>query len=312
MKLGFLTACLPNLPLEKIIEWASQSKFEMLEVACWPIKNTRDYSGSNLDVVNLNNEKADEIKSSLKKNNIEISSLAYYDNNLHPDLVVRKSYHDHLKKVIDAANLLGVKYVGTFVGRNYNKTVKENFDEFEIVFKEVLAYAKEKEVSIIIENCPMPGWNPDGGWIGTISYSPELWEEMFSRLPFDNFGLNLDPSHLYWLGIDYIDVIKKFKEKIFHVHAKDTIVFEDKMSTYSIFGKQLKRKNEWDMGFWRYCMPGKGQIDWSKFIKELKSIGYDYVISIEHEDAEYEGTEEKVKEGLKLGYRYLKGIIDSI
>lgn len=67
--------------------------------------------------------------------------------------------------MIDAAHLLGVKYVGTFVGRNYNKTIKENFDEFEIVFKEILEYAKSKNVSIIIENCPMPGWNPMvDGW----------------------------------------------------------------------------------------------------------------------------------------------------
>jgi sugar phosphate isomerase/epimerase len=312
MKLGFLTACLPKQSLENLVVWAKSIGFEMLEVACWPVKNTRDYSGTTLDVANLTEDQAERIKKLFEQNNMQISSLAYYDNNLHPDLVIRKSYHDHLKKVINAANLLGVKYVGTFVGRNYNKTIKENFDEFEIVFKEILEYAKEKGVSIIIENCPMPGWNPNGGWMGTISYSPELWEEMFSRLPYDNFGLNLDPSHLLWLGIDPVSVIKEFKDKIFHVHAKDTQILKDKLNKYSIFGSQIQRKNEWDMGYWVYRMPGRGEIDWKAFLKELKHNGYDYVVSIEHEDPEYEETEEKVKEGLKLGFEYLKGILNEI
>ncbi len=87
-------------------------------------------------------------------------------------------------------------------------------DEFVAVFSPILAYAAAKGIKLMIENCPMPGWSHDG-WPGTISYSPELWREMFQRIPAENFGLNLDPSHLYWLGIDYLQIIPEFKDRIF-------------------------------------------------------------------------------------------------
>lgn len=303
MKIGFLTGCL-NLPLEEIMEFASTTGFQTLEVSAWPVINIRDYSGSTIDVTSMDQKKAEEINNLLQKHGLSISSLAYYDNNLHHDLKIREGYLQHLYKVIDAAHLLGVELVGTFAGRDQNKTIAANMDEFEKIFTPLLSYAESKNVKIMIENCPMPGWNRDG-CAGTISYSPEQWREMFQRVPSKNFGLNLDPSHLYWLGIDYLRVVSDFKDRIFHVHAKDAIIFKDKMYEYGIFGKQLNRKSEWDIGWWAYRMPGRGEIDWAKFLKALEENGYDGVISIEHEDPEYEGTVEKVKEGLKLGYQFL-------
>ncbi len=303
MKIGFLTGCL-NLSLEEIVVFASSAGFQALELSAWPVVNTRDYSGSTIDVATMDSKKAEEINQLFRKHGLTISSLAYYDNNLHHDLEVREGYLQHLRQVIDAASLLGVELVGTFVGRDQTKTIAANMDEFEKVFMPLLSYAESKNVKIMIENCPMPGWNADG-WGGTISYSPEQWREMFKRVPNKNFGLNFDPSHLYWLGIDYIKAVSDFKDRIFHVHAKDTIIFKDKFYEYGIFGKQLNRKSEWDVGWWAYRMPGRGEINWAKFINALKEIGYDGVISIEHEDLEYEGTVEKVKEGLKLGYKFL-------
>lgn len=303
MKLGFLTGCL-NLPLEEIVEFASAAGFQALELSAWPIVNIRDYSGSTIDVSQIDQKKADEINTLLQAHGLTISSLAYYDNNLHHDPKIREKHLQHLYKVIDAAHLLRVELVGTFVGRDQTKTINNNMDEFEKVFTPLLSYAERKNVKIMIENCPMPGWNADGCG-GTISYSPELWREMFQRVPSKNFGLNFDPSHLYWLGIDYLRAVSDFKERIFHTHAKDTVVFKDKIYEYGIFGKQIRRKNEWDVGWWGYRMPGRGEIDWSEFIKALKANGYDGVISIEHEDPEYEGAILKVKEGLKLGYQFL-------
>lgn len=308
MKLGFLTGIMGDLPLKEKIEWAHKIGFETLEVSCWPKSNTRDYSGSDIDVENLTEEKAKELKSILVKNKMEIATLAYYDNNLDQNLDLRIKYNNHLLSVIDAASLLGVKNVGTFIGRDFSLTIEENFDKMVKVFKPILEYAKTKDVRIIIENCSMPGWHKDG-WAGTISYSPELWDEMFKRLPYDNFGLNFDPSHLIWLGIDYIQALKNFKNKIFTVHAKDTEIFEDKKDYYSILGKQLERKDSWDLGFWRHRMPGKGDINWKKFIETLKEIDYKDEIIIEHEDLEYQDSIEKVKEGLEIGYNYLRDLI---
>jgi len=294
MKLGFLTACL-NLKLEEIVKWAKQEGFEMLEVACWPQNNTRDFAMSHIDVSIFNENKAVEINELFAKRNMGVSSLAYYDNMLDPNIKEREYKHNHLKKVIDTAKLLNCDLVGTFIGRDPNKNIKENFVEAKEVFTPLVDYAEKKGIHIMIENCPMEGWQVEG-LPGTISYSPELWDEMFSVIPNKNFGLNFDPSHLYWLQIEYLQPIKRFSKYIFHVHAKDTEIIKDKLNDVSIYGK------DW----WQYRVPGLGEINWSKFIKALKEINYNGVVSIEHEDPIYSGTEEKIKEGLKIGFNNLK------
>jgi sugar phosphate isomerase/epimerase len=302
MKLGFLTVCLGNIPLEQKAKWAAEKGFKALEVACWPAANDRDYSSSDVDVASLTPKAAETIKEYFKKYGLEISSLAYYDNNLDADKTKRKSVNDHLKKCIDAAVLLGTDKVGTFVGRNIEKSIQANFDEFETVFTELTAYAADKGVKLMIENCPMEGWQM-AGVPGTISFTPELWKEMFKRVPAKNFGLNYDPSHLLFQLIDYIDPVAEFKERIFHVHAKDAEVFQEKLKYYGVFDRNLDRFH--GNGYWRYRMPGLGQVDWKKMHAALVSIGYDGIVSIEHEDPLYEGSEAKVKEGLILGKQHL-------
>ncbi|MDI3477801.1 MAG: hypothetical protein PWQ59_1326 [Thermoanaerobacterium sp.] len=306
MHLGFLTVCLGNMQLKDKAKWASENGFKSLEIACWPQVNSRDYSSCDIDVETLTEEKAEEIKKYMKDYGLSISSLAYYDNNLDPDPEKRAYINNHTKKCIDAAVMLGTSMVGTFIGRDPSKNLKENFDEFEKVFSDIVGYAESKGVKIIIENCPMEGWQKEG-LPGTISFTPELWEEMFRRIPSMNFGLNLDPSHLLFQLIDYVKVVPAFKDRIFHVHAKDAEIFKDKLEWYGVFNRQFPKKGE--TGYWRFRMPGLGQVDWDRFIKALKDIGYDGVISIEHEDPLYDGSEEKVKEGLKLGYDHLKQFI---
>lgn len=305
MYLGFLTVCLGSMPLKEKAEWAAENGFKALEVACWPRKNDRDYSSSDIDAANLTQKEADEIKAYMEALGLTISSLAYYDNNLHCDATKRSAVNNHLKKCIDAAVMLGVPAVGTFVGRNINKSIKDNFDEFEHVFSGLVGYAEAKGIKIVIENCPMEGWQAPGQ-PGTISFTPELWREMFRRVPNKNFGLNYDPSHLRFQLIDYIAPIAEFKDRIFHVHAKDAEVFDEKLAYYGVFNKQLEGD---DGGYWRFRMPGLGQVDFDKFIKALDKSGYNGVISIEHEDPSYEGSEQKVKEGLTLGKKYLDKFI---
>ncbi len=304
MYLGFLTVCLGNIPLREKAEWAAKNGFKSLEIACWPKSNDRDYSSSDIDVAALTQKEADEIKGYLKDLGLTISSLAYYDNNLHNNPAKRAFVNEHVKKCVDAAVMLGAPAVGTFVGRNIDKTIADNFDEFEEVFKELVGYAEEKGIQIIIENCPMEGWQVQGQ-PGTISFTPELWEEMFRRVPNKNFGLNYDPSHLRFQLIDYITPIAAFKDRIFHVHAKDSEVFDDKLAYYGVFNRHLGEGE----GYWRFRMPGLGQVKFAEMVKALKDIGYDGVISIEHEDPLYEGSEAKVKEGLELGRKYLEKLL---
>lgn len=305
MYLGFLTVSMGKMPLKEKAEWAAKNGFKALEVACWPYVNDRDYSACDINVAKLTQQEADEIKAYVKAFGLTISSLAYYDNNLHHDLQTRASVNAHVKKCIDAAVLLGVPAVGTFVGRNIDKSIKDNFDEFEKVFSELVAYAEGKGIKLMIENCPMEGWQAPG-LPGTISFTPELWREMFRRVPSKSFGLNYDPSHLRFQLIDYLAPVAEFKDRIFHVHAKDSEVFEDKLAAYGVFNKQLGGEGT---GYWQFRMPGLGQVDFPALIAALKNVGYEGVLSIEHEDPLYEGSEAKVKEGLLLGREYLQKYI---
>lgn len=308
MYLGFLTGCLGNIPLKEMAKWASLNGFKSLEVSCWPKQNDRDYSGCDIDVANLTQDQAEEIKTYFKEFGLTISSLAYYDNNLDGDPIRRAFVNNHLKKCIDAAVMLDVPMVGTFTGRNIYKNLEENFDEFEVVFNDILSYAESKNIKIIIENCDMKGWQIPG-LPGTISYTPELWEEMFKRVPSKNFGLNYDPSHLVHQLMDYMKPVEKFKDRIFHVHAKDAEVFPERLKKYGVNNRAIYGDSDDNYGYWRYRMPGLGQVDWEKLLKLLKDCGYEGVISIEHEDPVYEGSEEKIKEGLKIGAEYLKKFI---
>lgn len=305
MYLGFLTVCLGNIPLKEKAKWAGENGFKALEIACWPKSNSRDYSSCDIDVANLTEEQADEIKAYIKEYGLTISSLAYYDNNLDRDPEKRAFINNHVKKCIDAAVMLGTPSVGTFAGRNTDKSIKDNFDEFERVFGGLAEYAQSKGIKLMIENCPMEGWQLPG-MPGTISFTPELWEEMFRRVPAENFGLNFDPSHLLFQLIDYTALVPKFIGRIFHVHAKDAEIFEDKLKYYGVFNSQLGAHGQ---GYWRFRMPGLGQVDWRKFIKALKEYGYDGVLSTEHEDPLYEGSEDKVKEGLLLGKKHLEQFV---
>ena len=307
MKLSYLTACFNNLSLEEKVKFAAEQKFDAIELSCWPVANDRDYSSTDIDVSKFDSKTKEDILKLTGENNIEIASLAYYDNCLHPDTSIRENNVKHLYNVIETAGKLGVKFVGAFAGRNLDLSFEENFTEFEKIFPNIVKYAADRNVNLLIENCSMPGWHREG-WGATISYSPELWDRMFEIIPDENFGLNFDPSHLIWLGVDYIKALIDYKERVLYFHAKDTKIFEEKRSYYSIFGKQLDRENEWDYGWWQHKIPGKGSVDWQKIYQTLREIGYDGYVSIEHEDLNYSENDEAIKLGLMKGKAFLDSI----
>lgn len=301
MKLGLMTAAFPDKSLRDVAEWASETGFEMLELACWPVgKATRRYAGvTTLDVTDFGQEDADEARAILDENELEISSLGYYPNPMHPDPEHRDVVIDHLKKVIDAAALvMDEPIVGTFVGRDKDKTIEENFEIFKKIWPSIVQYAGDKGVRIAIENCPMIFTNDEWPGGNNLAFSPTIWREMFRIIPDENFGLNLDPSHLVWLMIDYYRVIRDFKERIFHVHAKDLEI--DREGLYQNGTLSL------GMGWQIPRLPGLGEVDWGGFISQLYRFGYDYVISIEHEDRKFEGTETLIKRGFLISRDILK------
>ena len=307
MKLSFLTACLPNVSLEALTEFASSTGFDALELAAWPVDSSRDYQARQIDAAQFTKDDANRVKELFDRYQLDIAGLAYYDNNLDPDPKNREANLNHLKKVIDTAELLDVELVGTFIGGRPDKLPADNIKEAGEVLRPIVKYAADKGVKLMFENCPMENWQRFG-LPGNFAYSPELWDALFTEIPDDNFGMNLDPSHLYWLGIDYLQATREYASKIFFAHAKDTEFLPEGQYRYGPFDKQID-PTPWKSGFWRYRMPGLGDIDWNKFISTLQENGYDYVLSIEHEDPIWEGSEDKVIKGLQLGYKHLSQFV---
>jgi sugar phosphate isomerase/epimerase len=304
MKLGFLTACLPHRSLTEIVAWAREQEFEALEVAAWPDLGDRPFTASHVDVTRLGHGQAEQVRALCEQSELALSSLAYYDNNLHPDPDERARVNAHLLACIDAAAAMGAPTVGTFVGRDHTMSVADNLAQAEKVFAPIVDRAGEKGVKVVIENCVMEGWHPDG-YPGNLAYSPELWEWMFSL----GLYLNYDPSHLVWMGIDPVAAVRPYVDKIAHAQAKDIEVFPEKRNRYGYPGRAVSRDDPWDVGWWRYRVPGLGQVNWSGVVDALYEGGFDGVLSVEHEDPVWGGTEEKVKTGLRVAHRTLRPLL---
>ena len=261
MKLGLMTAAFPDRSLKEVAEWSSETGFEMLELACWPVgKATRRYAGvTTLDVIDFGQKEADEARQTMLDYNMEISSLGYYPNPLHPDLEHRKVVIDHLKKVIDASALvMDEPIVGTFIGRDKDKNVDDNLELFEKIWPDIIKYAGDKGVKIAIENCPMIFSNDEWPGGNNLASTPAIWREMFTIIPDENFGLNLDPSHLVWLMIDPYQVVREFIDRIFHVHAKDLEIDYEGLYDHGTLSL--------GMGWQIPRLPGLGEVNWGSFI----------------------------------------------
>jgi sugar phosphate isomerase/epimerase len=301
VKLGLLTAAFPDLSLEEVAAWAASEGFETLEIACWPAAGgeRRRYAGvSHIDVESFD---ADAVRELLEKHKLEISSLAYYPNNLNADDDEREAANAHLLKVVDAAQALGVRTVGTFVGNDKDRPYPENLERFKQIWPPLVAHAEERDVRIAIENCPMIfSWDE---WPGgtNLASSPAHWDEMFAIVDSPSFGLNLDPSHLVWLMIDYERVVRDYASKIFHVHAKDMEIDRDGLYRHGTASL--------GMGWQVPRLPGLGEVRWDRFIAALYREGYDFVVSIEHEDRAFEATEELVKRGFLIARDALKPLL---
>ncbi len=144
-----------------------------------------------------------------------------------------------------------------------------------------MRHAGELGVQVAIENCPMifsydewPGGN-------NLAYNPHAWRAMFAAIPDAHFGLNLDPSHLVWQMIDVERVVHEFGDRILHAHGKDLEVRPDGLYEHGVMSTGIG----WQVP--RLC--GHGQVDWGRFIGALYAVGYDGVVSIEHEDRRFEG-----------------------
>lgn len=303
MQLGFASAILPDLSLEEVAHFAAETGFATVEMMCWPVgKAERRYAGvTHIDVSDFSQDDADEVNDMMADAGVTISALGYYPNPLAPDAEEAQVAVEHLERVIVAAQMLGLQNVNTFIGRDWTKSVDDNWPRFMEVWPPLIKFAEEHDIKIGIENCPMY-FSADEWPAGkNLAHSPAVWRRMFEAIPSDNFGLNYDPSHMVWQGMDYLKPLRDFTDKLFHVHAKDVRVDRHKLDEVGIMATPLE--------FHVPKLPGLGDIDWGKFYSVLSDVGYDGPVCIEVEDRAYEESLESRKASLVQSGRYLKNFM---
>ncbi len=278
MQLGFVSAILPDLSLEEVLRFARAERFACVELMCWPVgKAERKFAGvTHVDVVGFNRTRAEEVLGLAREHGVAISGLGYYPNPLDPDPVVSRRAVEHLKKVIVAAGLLGLQHVNTFIGRDWTRTVDENWPRFLKVWRPLIRFAEDHGIKIGIENCPMSFTRDE--WPGgkNLMTTPAIWRRAFHDIPSDHFGLNYDPSHFILQFMDPAAPLAEFKGKLFHMHAKDVRIRWEHLNGVGIFAYPL----EWHQP----RIPGYGDIDWARFMAAVQEVGYDGPVCIEVED----------------------------
>lgn len=303
MKLGLVTSILDQSDFEEMIDIVAENGLDCVEVACWPAgKAERRYAGvSHIDTESLTQEKADELNAYASSKGVEISALAYYPNPLDENPEKRRLAIDHLYSVIDAAALLEVNMVTTFIGRMPSKTVSENLAEVAKVWTPIVKHAEEKNVKIAIENCPMLFTEDE--WPGgqNLMTTPALFRKVFEVLDSDHIGLNFDPSHFVWQQMDYIKPLYEFKDKLFHVHYKDIKVYPEKLADVGIMAIPLQYMSP--------KLPGLGDVDWGKYVSALTDIGYAGYTCIEVEDKAFEKDYAAVKTSVRQSAHYLRNFV---
>lgn len=300
MKIGFLTNALVEQArrsgsdafstLPQVADWAAAHGFTDLE--CGPM-------------LPLDRAAYEQV---LGEGKIGISALIYCRNYLSTDPEEAAQHLAALRERIEFAGALGIDKVVTSTGidksvveglydrdpalRDRGNLIRripaQSLDRVVDLFGPLVELAEKNNVRLCFENCPL---------MGNIAISPVLWKKIFERLPSDHLGLAYDPSHLVWEMIDPYTPLLEFKDKIFHVHAKDTTIDRVKLARTGILT---------DFSWWSYRIPGRGELDWRQLLGQLIAEGYDGTISLEHEDAAYEGSVEAVENGLLDGKAWLE------
>lgn len=303
MQLGFVSAILPELSLDEVLEFAASIGYDCVELMCWPVgKATRRYAGvTHLDVSDFDETTAKNVKALAASNGVKISGLGYYPNPLTPDVEEASIYVDHIRKVIYAAHLLGINQMNTFIGRDWRKTVEDNWPRFIQTWPAIIEYAENLGVKVGIENCPMYFTNDEYPGGKNLAHTPAIWQKMYEAIPSDYFGLNYDPSHMIWQMMDYLKPMKTFSHKLFHIHAKDVRIDRNRLDEVGI----MATPNQ----FHTPKLPGMGDVDWGKFFSVLTDTGYQGAVCVEVEDRAYEGTLELRKASLKQSLTYLRQFI---
>lgn len=303
MQLGFVSAIVPELSLREVARLAAQTGFDCVELMCWPVtKAERRYAGvTHVDVTDFDGDLAAQVRETVAEAKVGISGLGYYPNPLSPNSEESQRAVEHLQKVIRAAPLIGVTQVNTFIGRDWTRSVDDNWPRFLEVWTPLIKLAEDCGVRIGIENCPMLFTRDE--WPGgkNLAISPAVWRRMFDSIPSANFGLNYDPSHMIWQQMDYLAPLREFRDRLFHIHAKDVRLDRHRLNDVGI----LATPNEYHTP----KLPGLGDVHWGQFFSVLTDAGYTGPVCVEVEDRAYEGPLAARQASLVQSATYLRNFI---
>ena len=272
MRLGFLVVKdMRGLPFEQVAKWGSENGFAAIDATLETVEVCEKYG-------------------------IGVGTIPLGQDVLTPDPKAREAAQARCYEIIDRAVAKGVKKAMISHGRQPGATTEESIAIFQKGYAPVAEYAEQYEFKLVMEI-----YHAHGQW---LAITPELIRAVFAAVPSRSLGICLDPSHLMVQGIDHIRATKEFGERIYYSHAKDTEILSEGLYEYGVLGKALGTNRPMS-GWWRYRLPGYGQINWPQFIGTLTEVGYDDVIAIEHEDAIWYGSPELNKKGLLLARNVL-------
>jgi sugar phosphate isomerase/epimerase len=283
MKFAFYSAALGDLPLAEVAEWGRQAGFDGLEIDIGRHVNDPTRTTNAVEIV--------------RGAGLEVCGLTVFGNLLDQHDNERNRLRDLVRRVLAEASKAGVPALVVFPGRNETISEDENYHDFA-AFLKALAAGGSIGTKILIENWP-------GRYKNFIATTPHGWRKLFSIVKSPDIGLEFDPSHLLWQGIDPSQAAGEFRKRIFLLHAKDSKLFRDRIQDVGYCGS-----------WWEYRLPGRGEIDWRQFLGLLSGdTGYTGFISIEHEDTQFgwpNGPVELRKEGLLKGLATLRGSLASL
>jgi sugar phosphate isomerase/epimerase len=289
VRVGVFTPLLSSLPLKDVFKKLAALNIRTVELG------TGNYPGDpHCKLSMLDNAAAlREFKRQLADQEFSISALSCHGNPLHPDANRARHDSDVNRKTILLAEQLGVPVVVDFSGcpgdspaakypnwvtcpwpPEYLEVLRWQWDEVAAPYWiERAKFAADHGVKIAIEMHP-----------GFLAYSPETLLKL-RAIAGSSLGCNYDPSHMFWQGIDPIAAIRVLGDAIFHVHAKDTQMYPANLARTGVLDTKNytdERNRSW---IFRTCGYGHGAEWWKEFVSTLRMFGYDYVLSIEHEDS---------------------------
>lgn len=200
--------------------------------------------------------RAKRVQAAIAATGVRLSDLGYFDNMLHHDPAIRKKKHDFMRRVFDAAALLGVDAVCGFVGRNQQRSMDQNLGDFEEHFVPLLKEAKARGLTYRVEQCPMPGWTTSDNWHNNIAYAPGPWIALHRICEThgvgDQFRIHYDPSHAILMGQDTRSIFQYLKDQGYNFliggfHVKGQVIDAKGVSAWG-YGGQTMERGDWKNG----------------------------------------------------------------